>query len=128
MDSDSTHHPTGTTDPDFDAADLADALLADPEPEPPAAAPTWTEAQRALFWLMIISMVLLLVGLAASAGNRTSSPPEPPCWGGGVTCCVEDYGWQECCPVEPNRWRHDDGLFDAEERFADDVPIGRRNC
>lgn len=138
MDSDSTS--ADTTEPDFDAADLADAILAEPATqadvanEPPGiesplplVGPAWSEAQRALFWLMLIALFLLLVGVAATS-NRTE-PPEPPrCYGDEVACCVESYGWSECCAGPDEPWRDDGGLFDAEERFADDPVSPDRRC
>ena len=69
------------------------------------------------------NLFLLLIGLAARANSDTQPPyePERPCWSFDDACCIEEYGWDECCrwPVRPD---DDQGLFDAEERFADDAP------
>ena len=93
------------------------------EPSAPHSSAAWSDAQRALFALAAIALFLLLIGLAARANSDAQPPyePERPCWSFDDACCIEEYGWDECCrwPVRPD---DDQGLFDAEERFADDAP------
>lgn len=90
----------------------------------------WSDAQRALFALMAIAIFVLLIGLAANADSTEPGPPpepEPRCWSFDDACCIEAYGWGECCDWYDDRDRNDDrGLFDAEERFADDPPRRER--
>lgn len=84
------------TEPSFDAADLADAILGPPpqprprEPiteetpvVPPWAAPPpppargWTDVQQALVALALIGMFLVLVGIAAM-GDSPGDPERCP--------------------------------------------------
>ncbi len=119
---------------DPDPASLLESAATDDQPTPsPDATATaspygmWSEAQKALFGLMAIAIFVLLIGLAANADSTPTPPPvtEPPCWSFDDDCCIEQYGWDECCGW-PDR-RDDRGLFDAEEGFADD-PLRRERC
>ena len=125
-----THEmPTVSADPDPEGL-LEPELSEQPAPPsvetPTSAYGVWSEAQKALFALMAIAIFVLLIGLAANADSTEPSPPpepEPVCWSYDDECCIAEYGWDECCDWYDER-DHDDGrgLFDAEERFADDPP------
>ena len=88
------------SEPSFDAADLADAILGPPpvrapapsEPitretpvvsslvaPPPPPLRGWTDAQRALFGLAVLAVVIVLIGVAAIGGDRdVEAPCEDP--------------------------------------------------
>lgn len=105
---------------EFDAADLADAILGEAEAatKPDASLPRRPDYLGPILLMLLGFALALALGLALQFNDDQSSPEPPLCNG----LYASEY--EQCCDDEPNRSTRDQGLFDAEERFADRDP----NC
>ncbi|MEM7092774.1 MAG: hypothetical protein AAF567_07220 [Actinomycetota bacterium] len=120
-------------------------LTADPGVEslldgPPAATlqqerpSPWTDAQRAVWALVVIGAFIVMLALAVTNRSGAESSPPSRCDAGDTVCCIQEHGWDVCCPQSDRR---EPGLFDsdtgresehgdAEAGFAD--PWERETC
>ena len=125
-----------TETPDFDAADLADAILGSDKPDPPPppatpaphrlAAPSATSRADYMVPILIVGLVAAL-GMAIVLALNSEHVTEPPLCGGLYsTCCDEDLqratnGCQPCDDDE--RGGYDDhGFYECNP--CDDVDPG----
>lgn len=117
--------------PDFDAADLADAILGETKtvPVPPGLPPVTPNYLGPILVMLLGLAVTLGIGLALQYNNDRAAPEPIRCDDlyASVTdeCCDDDWveNWAPCrldCEPEPQRDRGSGGLFDAEEHFADE--------
>lgn len=101
---------------DFDAADVAAAILGldDASPQSPSVTEGTAVPPRrsgALGWFLLASLVVavaIAISLAVQWTPASMSPPEPPACGGLFSDCCDDD-------------RPTGGLFDAEDDFRRDA-------